>query len=73
MSSHFNVSAAMLLILGGIAALLLAIFVVVSQGRAPSRGASASAPGSASSVPEAEVKYLPETNEPASATEPRAP
>jgi len=73
-SGDFNVTAAGALVLGGIAALLLATVVALGgYGRTDDRATSVSAPGTAPSMsaaggalPDAEVEYLLDTSEPTS-------
>jgi hypothetical protein len=69
---HFNTPAAGALVLGGLAALLLATVIALNgYGRRGERAASLSAAATASSSPgaggtpsETEVEYLPDTGEP---------
>jgi hypothetical protein len=73
---RFNVGVVVALVLGGVAALVLATALAVGgygrKSNAPSRGvvsAAPAAPSAASSLPEAEVEYLLESGEPASTAE----
>ena len=80
-SGDFNVSVAGALVLGGIAASLLASVVALGgYGRPSSRamsvgpsGAVPSTRGAGGALPDAEVEYLLDTTEPASTATPRSP
>jgi hypothetical protein len=71
-SGDFSVAAAAALVLGGIAALLLATVIALggyghTHGRSTSVSASGAAPGmraAGGALPEAEVEYLLDTSEP---------
>ena len=77
---RFNVGVVVALVLGGVAALVVATALAVGgygrKSHAPTRSvvaAAASAPPAGSGLPEAEVEYLPEIGEPAPTTEQRKP
>jgi hypothetical protein len=73
MNAHFNAGVAAALVLGGILALLLATALALDGYGSPtlSRRTAPHAPAAASSSPEAEVDYIPETIESAPATDQR--
>ena len=77
---RFNVGVVVALVLGGVAALVLATALAVGgygrKSNAPSRSAMSappSAPPAASGLPEAEVEYLLDSGEPASTADERKP